>query len=338
MECGPLMRLSRLLIVTFLLALAALPALYAQNQPGSSSPYTVIVPVKDTSEAERDQAFTAGLSQVLARVAGGQDLRGKSGYDDALKGAPGIVKQYQYQRVGGAAPGVSLQISFDEGAVQRVISTMGVASAGVKPPVLAIVRQAGGNPLGKDALGALVKSAAAHGYSVITANAGGLPDTAALQKADPAALATLTQNYKTGLVLVGNLHDGGADWTLVSGGRTQQWKAPAADNDALLGDAGNALGDRLGKQLNVVGSDVVDGKLWVSGVGSATDYADLLAVLRGDSAVRQVSTIEAQGDGMLFQLKTNVPLDALATNLAAGGRLLQGESHDGADASLRWVH
>jgi hypothetical protein len=31
-------------------------------------------------------------------------------------------------------------------------------------------------------------------------------------------------------------------------------------------------------------------------------------------------------------------MDVLAANLAAGGRLLRGESHSDADVSLRWVH
>ncbi len=329
------MRLSRWLILSFLLLLVALPQAHAQ---GSALPYTVVVPVKDTSEAERNQAFATGLGQVLVRVAGGQDLRGKSGYDEALKGASGIVQQYQYQRGGGSAPSISLQVSFDQGAVDRTIATLGVPSAGMKPPVLAIVRRDGGDPLGKAALGALLQSATARGYNVITADESNPPDVEALQKADPAALTDVTRDYKTGLVLIGNLNGNNADWTLVSGGRAQQWKDQAASADALLGNAGNTLGDRLGKQLNVIGASAVDGKLWVSGIASATDYANLLAVLRADPAVHQVNTLQAQGDGMLFQLKADLPLDTLAANLAAGGRLLQAAQHSGADASLRWLH
>lgn len=326
------MRLPRLLFVTLLLGFALLPSLHAQS---AASPYTVIVPVKDISEAQRDTAFATALGQVLARVAGGQDLRGKSGYDDAIKKAPGIVQQYQYQRSGA---GVSLQVTFDQGAVQRAIAGMGVPSAGVKPPVLAIVRNAGGHAVSAPALSALVQAAAARGYTVITPSADDAPDAEALKKVDPAALAAVTQQYKTGLVLLGDLHDGGADWTLVNGGQPQSWQANAAANDTLLGDAGNSLADRLSKQLNVIGAGDTTGKLWVSGVRSAMDYAYLLALLRDNPAVHQVTTVGAHDDGMLLELKTNLPLDALATQLAANGRLIQGDAHDGAAASLRWVH
>jgi hypothetical protein len=48
--------------------------------------------------------------------------------------------------------------------------------------------------------------------------------------------------------------------------------------------------------------------------------------------------MSAQNDGMLFAVKASLPMDALSANLAAGGRLLRGDAHRDADASLRWVH
>jgi hypothetical protein len=332
------MRLSRLLIASLLLGFAALSPWRAPAQ--SASPYTVVVPVPDTSETQRDQAFATALAQVLARVSGGQDLRGKPGYDDALKNAPGMVQQYQYQRGTGTPPGLLLQTTFDSGAVRRAIAQMGASSAGVKPPVLLVVRDAAGNLLGRDALAALASAAGQRGYNVAYAdNPAVLPDPAKLAAADPAALAAVTGEYHTGLVLLGQLHQGGgADWTLLSGGRTQQWTDQASGDDALLGDAGSALADRLGKQLNVIGGGTVEGKLWVSGLDSAMDYAGMLAALRADPAVLNVATLGAQDDGALLEVKSSLPLPALAADLAAGGHLLQGQAHDGADASLRWLH
>src|SRR5579859_1955026 len=104
------MRLSRLLLVCFMLGLAPLLSVHAQGQV---SPYTVVVSVADTSDAARNNAFGDALAQVLARTSGGQDLSSKPGYPDALKGAAGIVQQYQYQR---AATGMSLQVTFDQAA------------------------------------------------------------------------------------------------------------------------------------------------------------------------------------------------------------------------------
>ena len=141
-----------------------------------------------------------------------------------------------------------------------------------------------------------------------------------------------------GLVLLGQLRQGGADWTLLSGGTRQQWTDQAGSTDALLGDAGNAMADRVGRQLNVIGGGSVEGKLWVSGLDSATAYAGLLSALRADSSVLKVATLGAQDDGALLDVKASLPLPALAAGLAAGGHFLQAPAHDGADASLRWLH
>jgi hypothetical protein len=329
------MRLSRPLYVVLLCALAALLPLHAQQVAPAISPYAVTVPVPDTSEAQRDLAFGDALGQVLTRVAGGQDLRDKPGYGDALKGAAGLVQRYQYQRAGS---GLALQVSFDQGSVRRLITRLGVAAAGVKPPVLALVQGADGALLGKDSLTALAQAAAARGYTLAYPDPAHAPDQARVAAADPAALAAVADQYKTGLILLGALKSGGSSWTLVSGGQAQRWNETGTSEDAMLTEAGSGLADRLGKQLNVIASGVTESKLWVSDVGSALDYARMLAALQADPSVRQVTTVGAQGNGMLLDIKAMLPAPALAASLAASGRLIQGDSHPGADASLRWLH
>jgi len=101
----------------------------------------------------------------------------------------------------------------------------------------------------------------------------------------------------------------------------------------------DSLVDRIGKQLNVIGAGPSEGKLWISGLGSATDYANLLATLQADPSVKQVTTLGAENDAVLLYIKASVPMTGLAANLAASGHLLlQGEPHAGADANLRWLH
>jgi len=324
------MRLSRLLIVTLLL-FVAWPAAHAQV---AGSPYAVVVPVADTSDAQRDQAFATALGQVLTRVAGGQDLRGNAGYGEALGNAASMVQKFQYQR---AATGLVLEVEFEPGTVRRLVTKLGVQSAGIRPPVLLLVQGSDGRLLDQPALASLATTAAARGTNVAYPD-GNPPDPAKVAAADPAALVAVNRQYHTGLVLLGKLHDGGADWTLVSGGQAQHWSDQGADAQTLLGDAGNGLVDRLGKQLNVIGAGPSEGKLWVSGLQSAMDYASLVAILQDDPSVKQVQTLGAQNDGVLLYVKASAPISALAANLAAGGHLLlQGEPHPGADANLRWL-
>jgi hypothetical protein len=332
------MRLSRLLIVTLLLGLVAgLPQIALSQALPPTSPYTVVVPVSDVSDTQRAQAFSTALGQVLARVSGGEDLTAKPGYGDALQNAAGIVKNFQYQRGEGNPPTLTLAITFDQGAVQRLITQFGATTAGVKPPVLLVVRGADGKVLGKDDLGALADAVGKRGYPVSFADPAQLPDLDKLGSADPAAMSAISRLYHTGLVLLGSVHGNSADWTLVSGGQAQHWNAQGSGND-LLADGGNSAADRLGQALNVIGAATVDGKLWVSGLHSAMDYANLLSLLRSDPSVQKVATLGAQDDGLLLSVKAGTPLDSLAANLTAGGRVIQGSAHDGADVSLRWLH
>lgn len=326
------MRLFRPLIVTFLLVFAAASSLHAQL---AGSPYSVVVPVVDTSDAQRDQAFSIALAQVLTRIAGGQDLRSNAGYADALGKASSLVQKFQYQR---AATGMILNVDFEPGSVRRLVAKLGVQSAGIKPPVLLLVQDRDGHLLDQASLASLATSAAARGTSVVYPDAAHTPDPASVAATDPAALAMINQQYRTGLVLLGKLRGDGADWTLVSGGQTQRWSAQGMSAERLLEDAGNGLVDRLGKQLNVIGAGPSQGKLWVSGLDSAMAYANLIAALQNDPTVTQVVTLGAQNDAVLLDVKATIPISALAANLAAGGHLLlQGEPHAGADANLRWL-
>ncbi|MEO6798515.1 MAG: DUF2066 domain-containing protein [Rhodanobacter sp.] len=327
------MRLPRLFIAFLLLCLAALPPLHAQ---AAGSPYSVTVPVPDTSDAQRSQAFSTALAQVMTRVAGGQDLRSNPGYAEALGSASSLVQKFQYQR---AATGLVLDVDFAPASVRRLVTQLGVTSAGIKPPVLLLVQRADGSMVDQATLASLATTAAARGTNVVYPAPASQIDTAKVAAADPAALAAINRQYHTGLVLLGKLHDGKADWTLISGGQVQHWSQQETSEEALLAAAGNGMADRLSQQLNVIGSVASEGKLWVSGLESAADYASLLATLNADPSVQQVTTAGALNDGVLLDVKASVPMNALAANLAASGRLLlQGQPHDGADANLRWLH
>lgn len=327
--------LLRLLLVSLVLAVSGLVA-GPPAQAQAASPYSVTVPVSDTSDAQRADAFSSALAQVLARVAGGQDLRSRPGYGDALKNAAALVRHFQYAR---AATGMSLAVDFEPGAVRHLVTQLGVTNAATgKPPLLVLVQGTDGALLDQGALASLAGAVAAQGYEVAYAAAADVPDTDKLAAADPATLAAINQQYHTGLVLMGKLHAGGADWTLVTGGKVQRWSGQGATEDAVLAAAGSSAVDRIGRQLNVVGASVNTLKLWVSGLDGAMDYAELVHTLRADPSVRSVVTLGADGDGMLFQVEAAMPADALAANLAASGRMIRAGSHAGTDASLRWLH
>src|SRR6185437_8863631 len=165
-----------------LLGVAALPSLHAQN---AGSPYSVTVPVTDTTDAQRDQAFATALGQVMTRVAGGQDLRGNPGYAEALGSASSLVQKFQYQR---AATGLVLEVDFAPSSVRRLVAKLGVASAGIKPPVLLLVQRADGSLADQAALASLATTAGARGTNVVYPTPSSRFDAAKVAAADPAAL------------------------------------------------------------------------------------------------------------------------------------------------------
>ena len=78
------------------------------------------------------------------------------------------------------------------------------------------------------------------------------------------------------------------------------------------------------------------GTWWVDGLGSAQDFATLLATLRQSDQLQNVTPIAAQGDGVLLQLSWNAPLPDVLNALTGGGHFSAAPAHPGADASLHW--
>lgn len=327
------MRPFRLIASLMLLVMASLGTAIAQT-----SIYTVTVPVADTSAAVRDQAFATGLTQVLARASNGADPRGKPGYADAMKQPGGLVQQYQYARTNGAngAP-LSLDIVFDPGAIRRVLAVGDAAAAAPKAPVLVVARDASGKLLGQQDLSPLAQMADSRGYTIVVPKDGHAPDANALASGDPGAVATVARQYNTGVILVGRIGDDQTDWTLVSAGKTSSWKDSGEARAALLTNGANAMADKLDRQFAATQGGSSSGKVWVSGLRSAADYAGLLSTFGNDPAVKTVAPVGATADGVLLAVSANAPLARLVAGYASGGHILAADGHDGADLAVRWV-
>lgn len=329
-----MMRPLSLLAALLLLTTTALP-LRAAEDPGL---YGAEVPVADTSDAQRDQAFDAALAQVLVKLSGDRNVAARPGVADALAQAATLVQQYQYRQEGGAA-GLRLQAHFDPAAVRRLAGSLRLGVwPGPRPPVLALVRGPDGALLGEAQCAGLVQAGAARGLRFVFPAAGDAPDATALTAGDEAALARVARGYRTGLVLAGKLGAGNAAWALVGGGAPQRWQDAGAV-DALLANAGDAAADRLIPRFAAApgGGSGGSATLWVSGIDAAADFAAMLAQLRQDPLVRGAMPLAAQGDGVLLQLRFDGDLAGVLNDFAADGRMLPAAAHPGADAALRWL-
>lgn len=327
------MRAARPLAFLMLLLLAAIGPALAQT-----AMYTVSVPVADTSAAVRDQAFANGLTQVLARATNGADPRAKAGYADAMKQPGGLVQQYQYQRTGGAngAP-LALEITFDPGAIRRVLAVGDAAAAAPKPPVLVIAHDPAGKALGMQDLAPLAQMADARGYQIVTPKADTPVDAKALAAGDTSAVAGAARQYNTATVLVGTVRNDGTEWTLVNAGRVASWQDSGEARAALLSNAANAMADKLDRSYTANAGGSTSGKVWVAGLHSAVDYAGLLATFQNDPTVKTIVPVGATADGVLFSVNASAPLARLVAGYATGGHVLATDAHTGADLAVRWV-
>lgn len=80
-----------------------------------------------------------------------------------------------------------------------------------------------------------------------------------------------------------------------------------------------------------------DNLVWVSGIHSALDFADVVAALGNAPGVDGVGVRSAHGDGMLVDVHASVPLERILAGLASAGHLTASDqAHAGATASLRW--
>lgn len=303
-----------------------------------TSMYTVSVPVPDTTAAVRDQAFANGLTQVLARANNGADPRTKPGFADAMKQPGGLVQQYQYSRTGGAngAP-LALEITFDPGAIRRVLAVGDAAASAPKPPVLVIAHDASGKALNMQDLAPLAQMADTRGYQIVTPKSDTPVDAKAIAAGDTSAVAGVARQYSTATVLVGTVREDGTEWTLVNAGRTSSWSDSGEARAALLSNGANAMADKLDRAFTANGGGSSSGKVWVSGLRSATDYAGLLATFQNDPAIKSVAPLSATPDGVLFNVSANAPLARLVAGYASGGHVLAADAHEGADLAVRWV-
>ncbi|HEX5353647.1 MAG TPA: DUF2066 domain-containing protein [Rhodanobacteraceae bacterium] len=79
--------------------------------------------------------------------------------------------------------------------------------------------------------------------------------------------------------------------------------------------------------------------LWVGGVDNSRAFASLLATLRNDTSLHDVTPVGAEDDGVLLHLSFDQPLTTVLAALETpADHLTQApRPHPGADASLHWV-
>ena len=113
--------------------------LFLLTQPLAAAPttYTGEAPVANQSEPARSGALKTALAEVVIRLSGDPGILARSEVAQAVAGAEKLVLQYRYRQdssvdevSGAAASGLVLVAEFDSVAVDRMLSSFGLAGAG----------------------------------------------------------------------------------------------------------------------------------------------------------------------------------------------------------------
>lgn len=136
---GLLLCLCVLVVSPGALAQAAPSSIGAAPAAAPADPYAATVPVAGTSDAQRNDAIAAALTQVLQQVSPGfvPDA-------DLLAKASGFVREARYRRAASGG-GLELQVTFDPGAVGRVVAAAPPAPASTAPDAAAPSAPVGGS-------------------------------------------------------------------------------------------------------------------------------------------------------------------------------------------------
>lgn len=304
-------------LVPLLLALA--PAAPAVD---IGSLYDVSVPLQGSGGAAQQRAFSDAMAAVLVRVTGRRDA-------PQLPALAGLVQQpSRYVRTFRRAPGGLLAVTFDGDAIESAVAIAGLPFWGADRPltlVWLVVDRDGGPQL------VTAASAGAERRAVeLVASQRGLPlawpvgdalDNPRLRvgqvlAGDAAALAETAGRYGADAVLVGRPAPAGIAWTLSGPGGSREVAGALEDGPHLAAD-------RHAASLAVAGGASRNEVLVeVTGIETASAYAEASRLLAALEPVRAVGVRELRQDAVLFQLTVRGDEAGLRRALAAAGRFV----------------
>ncbi len=343
------MRAFKLFCCACLLALA-MPAL-AQRVEGdraaAEGQYATEVPVRNQSEAERNNGFSRALLRVLTNLSGERNPIARPGVADEVRNARTYVTGFDFRQDEGlsttGAPTfrTMLVVRFNPAMVNDLVSKTGMASwPEPRPkPVLWLAIDDGSGPrlvglAQANAARPVLDRAKARGYRL------GLPSGNASEQAmagpiwrgDVAAVARASAAYDPPMQLVGKLYRAGTawrgDWVFVDKGKVLARSSTSNANARIAMSGGadiaaDALirkyarpGKPVPKQNN---NDVADFTIQLVGIGSGEDYLRAMAWLESQPQIKRVVPVDASAEGMHLRISVAGGGAGLATIAAAGG-------------------
>lgn len=298
------------------LLLALLPAFAADRA------LSVRLPVESQLPEVREQAMRQGLSQVLLRLTGRDDIAETEAA--ALLERPGrYLQRYQYETEAGQR--LMLLMQFDGQAVRRALAELGIETwRAERPPVLVwlAVEQPGGRVLvgGEEGVGLraqLQAAATRRGVQLLFP----LMDSEDRQRISSTdvfggfieRIQQASERYGAAVILTGRMHPQSGGWAarwILSGVDAMSWNMSALSQEELLDAAAAELARRLRARYAMLpgaGAEIQQLVIEVQGVSTLRDYTRLERRLREVLGVTGLRPLRLEPNAVALQLMLDAP-------------------------------
>lgn len=291
--------------------------------------YEVALPIQGSREA----AFAEAMKIVAVRVSGRRDAASRLG--SATNNARQYVQRFSFTADN------QLQVTFDTGSIDRVLSEAGLPIWGRERPATLVLLNApvgAGAPMWLDASypaaerESLAQIARLRGVPLVWPSLD--PQDRSVLASDvgsAADLLAIAARHNANAVLLGRARRDTAGalsvrWTLASA-------EGAAEATGSLEDGVHLLADTFGQTYGASAGTLSSVGVEIAGIRSLDDYAATMSYLEGITLVRSVAVEQVSGETMRFQLAVRGDVTTLRRALALDNKLvpLNAESTVGVD-------
>lgn len=307
------------------------------------------VAVEDQSAARRDEAFRAGLGNVLVKVSGARDILTAPAVEPIMRKAARYVQRYHYfekpldETGGDALPKESpeaaqpyLSVDFDGEALQRDLRDAGLPVWGANRPQVLVWLGADQGPRerfivaedsGEDVRDLLMAAAQRRGVPLILPLMD-LEDRRHVAFVDISAgftdnLSQASERYNARVVLVGYLNKGRdgnwtVEWTVLRDNVSSRWRETDVDLRQAVDSGVDGLADILASRYASTssGGELVNYTVAVEDVTSLDDYAAVLTYLEKLVFVEDVTPVNLKAGQVYYRVAMRGALRELEHSLA----------------------
>ena len=293
--------------------------------------YQAEVPVPDQSAASQKQGLSSAMLQVLIKVTGDRNIRGRAVADELIKKPENYLQQYKYRK----KPVIEnnqltleeqlyLWASFNESAINRVLNEYAVPVWGkVRPSTLVwLVVDSGESPRivgledvsGYSAM--LEKSARERGivlvHPLLDETDLGYLTTSDIKAGFVDRVITASERYSADSTLAGTVTQTGenswqAEWSAIIADNVSTWTVTGDSVAAVLEDGVNRLTDNLAERYvhtstytEETGIEIV-----VNDIHGFDQYSRVLKYLRSLNSVTDVQVLSVKPGNVTYSISSS---------------------------------